>query len=66
MSKRRGRPPLFPRETPARVQVTLSPSAYDCAKARARERGVSIPAVLRRVLDAELAAETRDRQRGEE
>ena len=52
--RKRGRPPLFPGEIPARVQVTLSNKTYDRLDALARSRGVSVPTMMRRGADSVL------------
>jgi hypothetical protein len=46
--RRRGRPPLYPGDTPARVHVTVSSGDYDKAYTIARREGVSVAEVLRR------------------
>lgn len=57
--RKRGRPPLYPDVTPARVHVTISPSSYDRAEALARARGTSVPSVIRRALDSALAEQNK-------
>ena len=57
---KRGRPPLTPGDTPVRVEVLVPTTQYDRAHSRARQEGVSVPALLRRALRRELAADDPD------
>jgi hypothetical protein len=52
---KRGRPPLTPGQTPARVEVLVPSPQYDRAYQRAQRDGISVPALLRRGLARELA-----------
>jgi hypothetical protein len=57
---KRGRPPLTPGQTPVRVEVLVPTTQYDRAYSRARQEGVSVPALLRRALRRELGADDAD------
>ena len=63
--RKRGRPPLYPGEPIARVQVTVSARQYDELDARGRARGLSVPAMMRRgvsrVLDDERSNSVKKR-----
>jgi predicted HicB family RNase H-like nuclease len=52
--KKRGRPSVSPGETPAKVQVYVSPSDYDRAAEAARREGLSVPALMRDALRRRL------------
>jgi hypothetical protein len=45
---KRGRPPLTPGDTPARVDVLMPSRDYDRAYQLARREGISVPELLRR------------------
>jgi hypothetical protein len=52
---KRGRPPLTPGDTPARIEVLVPSTQYDRLYERAQRDGLSIPAIVRRGLTRELA-----------
>jgi hypothetical protein len=54
-SGRNGRPPLCADAKTVPVNVRLSASEYDAIYARARQEGTTIPALIRRGVEQELA-----------